>query len=75
MNQLLQVRSNTYYEKTNEGLRELKELVFLTVKPSYKLSNEHELVRERTLSEFRVVTTKDQIDTLIKTLEKVRDTE
>jgi len=47
MNQLISVRTNILYTKVGEEYIKLNELVLLVDEPSYKRTNDGEVIRER----------------------------
>lgn len=78
MNTLKSVRTNIVYAKTkNEKDEDVfvrhQELIFLVDKPTYRYSNEGEIIRERGLDEVRFTVSDKAFDQLIKLLEKLKD--
>lgn len=71
MKTLLQVRDNIYYTKKASDVEEytkVHELVILLDNPSYKQTNEGDIIRERGIEEIRFAITDKGIDTLIEML-------
>lgn len=77
MNTLVSVRTNIVYAKKkkqdeDEFVRH-QELIFLVDKPTYRYSNEGEIIRERGLDEVRFTVSEMAFEQLIKLLEKLKD--
>lgn len=71
MKTLLQVRDNIYYTKKDSEVEEytkVHELVILLDNPSYKQTNEGDIIRERGIEEIRFGITDKGIDGLIEIL-------
>ena len=80
MNTLVSVRTNIVYakkkkqdEKAEDEFVRHQELIFLVDKPTYRYSNEGEIIRERGLDEVRFTVSDKAFDHLIKLLEKLKD--
>lgn len=72
MKTLLQVRDNIYYtkdESTSDEYTKIHELVILLDNPSYKRTNEGDIIRERGIEEVRFAVTDKGIDALIEMLQ------
>jgi hypothetical protein len=80
MNSLVSVRTNLMYAKKkkkdakdqDEYVRQ-QELIFLIEKPTYKYSNEGEVIREKSLEEMRFSLPVEGIEQLIKLLTRLKD--
>ena len=80
MNSLVSVRTNLMYAKKkkkdakdqDEYVRQ-QELIFLIEKPTYKYSNEGEVIREKSLEEMRFSLPVEGIEQLIKLLTQLKD--
>ena len=77
MNTLVSVRTNIVYakkkkqdEKAKDEFVRHQELIFLVDKPTYRYSNEGEIVRERGVEEVRFTVSERAYDELIKLLVK-----
>ena len=80
MNTLVSVRTNIFYakkkkqdEKAEDEFVRNQELIFLVDKPTYRYSNEGEIIRERGLDEVRFTVSDKAFEQLIKLLEKLKD--
>jgi hypothetical protein len=80
MNTLVSVRTNIVYakkkqqdEKAEDEFVRHQELIFLVDKPTYRYSNEGEIIRERGLDEVRFTVSDKAFEQLIKLLEKLKD--
>ena len=80
MNTLVSVRTNIVYakkkkqdEKAEDEFVRHQELIFLVDKPTYRYSNEGEIIRERGLDEVRFTVSAKAFEQLIKLLEKLKD--
>jgi hypothetical protein len=76
MKTLLQVRDNIYYKKDDsksEEYTKIHELVFLLDNPSYKRTNEGDIIRERGIEEIRFAVTDKGIDSLIEMLQTYKE--
>jgi hypothetical protein len=65
MNQLISVRTNILYTKVGEEYIKLNELVLLVDEPSYKRTNDGEVIRERGVKELRFTVTEKAFEDLI----------
>lgn len=80
MNTLIQIRTNVYYAKKDKKVKTEKdvfvrfnEIVLLVDKAQYTHTNSGEIVRERAVDELRFTVSKENLEVLIKTLEKFKD--
>jgi hypothetical protein len=80
MNQLISIRTNIFYSKEQKAKKDDKdlfkkqqELVFLVDKPTYRYSNEGEVIRERGLEEFRFCVSEKAFAQVIDLLTKLKD--
>jgi hypothetical protein len=80
MNTLVSVRTNIVYakkkkqdEKAEDEFVRHQELIFLVDKPTYRYSNEGEIIRERGLNEVRFTVSDKAFEKLIELLEKLKD--
>ena len=80
MNQLISIRTNIFYTKKDKKDKKIadeyvrhKELIFLVDKPTYRYSNEGEIIRERSLEEVRLSVSDFGFEQLMKILEKIKD--
>ena len=80
MNTLVSVRTNIVYakkkkqdEKAEDEFVRHQELIFLVDNPTYRYSNEGEIIRERGLNEVRFTVSDKAFETLIKLLEQLKD--
>lgn len=80
MNTLISVRTNIVYaknKKQDENADDVfvrhQELIFLVDKPTYRYSNEGEIIRERGLDELRFTVSEKAFDQLIKVLEQLKE--
>lgn len=80
MNTLVSVRTNIVYakkkkqdEKVEDEFVRHQELIFLVDKPTYRYSNEGEIIRERGLDEVRFTVSDKAFEQLIKLLVKLKD--
>lgn len=80
MNTLISVRTNIVYaknKKQDENGEDVfvrhQELIFLVDKPTYRYSNEGEIIRERGLDELRFTVSEKAFDQLIKVLEQLKE--
>lgn len=76
MKTILQVRDNIYYKKEkadSEEYTKIHELVFLLDNPSYKRTNEGDIIRERGIEEVRFAVTDEGIDNLIEALQSYKE--
>lgn len=80
MNQLISIRTNILYSKKDKQANEThdeyerhQELIFLIDKPSYRFSNEGEIIRERGIDEVRFTVSHKAFDQLLKHLEKLKN--
>lgn len=80
MANLLSIRQNIKYAKkpkkqqddADEFIR-IDELIFIVENPTYRYTNEGDIVRERKVDQFRIDVLNKDIDLIIKTLEGIRD--
>jgi hypothetical protein len=76
MKSILQVRDNIYYKKETSESQEytkIHELVLLLDSPSYKRTNEGDIIRERGVEEVRFAVTEKGLDNLIEILESYKE--
>nr|WP_317631823.1 hypothetical protein [uncultured Flavobacterium sp.] len=77
MENLLSLRHNVFYAKEKNDKKEeyipFIEMVFITEKPNYKLTNERGLIRERTVDEHRFIIPNECIDSLINELQAIKE--
>ena len=77
MNQLLEIRKNTYYTKENSestDYNRVHEFVFVVDEPKYSRTNEGAIIRERGCKELRFTLNSDTaLDNVIEVLKKYRD--
>ena len=74
MNQLISVRTNILYTKVGEEYIKLNELVLLVDEPSYKRTNDGEVIRERGVKELRFTVTEKAFENLILLLKALKNT-
>lgn len=79
MNHLMSIRTNIIYSKNKKGninepdnFVKFQELIFLINKPSYRVSNESEIIRERNIEELRFVVSEKNFDTMMDLLNKLK---
>lgn len=80
MNTIVSVRTNILYQKQKNENQEIEykrhqELIFLVEKPTYRFSQNCEIIRDRALEELRFVVSQNNFDTLIKMLEELKNAE
>lgn len=73
MNQLVEIRTNIVYTKEKDSYKRLQELIFLVEKPSYKFTNEQEVIRTRELTELRFAVTEQAFEQMIGLLTHLKD--
>lgn len=76
MKTILQVRDNIYYTKEKSDVEEytkVHELIILLDNPSYKRTNEGDIIRERGIEEVRFAVTDKGIDSLIEVLKSYQE--
>jgi hypothetical protein len=78
MNHLISVRTNILYSKIKEEGKEeeykrFQELIFLVDTPTYRYSNEGEIIRERGLNEVRFTVSDNAFEQLITMLGKLKE--
>lgn len=76
MKSILQVRDNIYYKKETAESTEyskVHELVFLLDNPSYKRTNEGDIIRERGIEEVRFAVSDKGLDSLIEMLQTYKN--
>ena len=80
MNHLIAIRANIIYskeEKENpsdeDQYKKFTELIFLMDKPTYRRTNDGEVIRERGVEECRFIVGDPAFDNLIKTLTKLKE--
>jgi len=76
MKTILQVRDNIYYKKEksdSEEYTKIHELIILLDNPSYKRTNEGDIIRERGVEEVRFALTDKGIDNLIEVLQSYKE--
>lgn len=73
MSQLISVRTNIFYSKNGDEYKRNQELIFLLDKPTYKFSNEGEVVRERGIEEVRMMVTESGLEQLIEILQRFKN--
>ncbi|GAB2540016.1 hypothetical protein [Rufibacter soli] len=62
MNELASIRTNIYYQKNAKSdLVQLNEIIIITHKPTYNLSNSGEVVKGIELNEFRFTVHQDKL--------------
>ena len=72
MNTLISMRTNISYSKKGEVYRKFNEIILLCDKPTYRPTNEGEVIRERGVEELRFFIANDKIDDLIKLFETIK---
>lgn len=82
MNHLVSIRTNILYAKKAkkeeaepDEYKRFQELIFLVDKPTYKRTNDDEIIRERGIEELRFTVSDKVFDELIKLLLKLKDVE
>lgn len=76
MKTILQVRDNIYYTKEKSDVEvytKVHELIILLDNPSYKRTNEGDIIRERGVEEVRFAVTDKGIDNLIEVLQSYKE--
>lgn len=73
MNHLLSIRTNIMYAKNGDDYKRYQELIFLVDKPTYRQTNGGEIVRERSVDEFRFTVSEKAFDELVNVLQKLKD--
>ncbi len=80
MNHLISIRTNIIYakkKKENETdadeYKKFHELIFLVDKPTYRRTNDSDIVREREVEELRFNVSDKAFDEMIKLLVKLKD--
>ena len=75
MKQLIQVRNNIFYRKTEEEgeLVRFNEIVLLFDVAEYKTTNEGDVIRNRAIEECRFAVSQDSLGSLIETLEAYKN--
>lgn len=75
MKQLIQVRNNIFYKKTDDDkeLTRLNEIVMLFDVAEYKTTNEGDVIRNRAIEECRFIVSQDSLGGLIETLEAYKN--
>lgn len=74
----MSVRTNIFYVKKEDEFIRHQELIFLVDKPTYRHSNEGEVIRERGIQEFRFNVSEkafDQMMIVLSTLQNVEESE
>lgn len=73
MNNLISVRTNIIYSKSESGeMKRHQELIFLVDQPEYRRSTEGEIVRERGIKELRFTVTEDGYKRMMEFLTKLQ---
>lgn len=82
MNHLVSIRTNILYakkakkeESEPDEYKRYQELIFLVDKPTYRRTNDDEIVRERGIEELRFTVSDKAFDELIKLLLKLKNVE
>lgn len=82
MNHLLSLRTNILYAKKKKKAEidpdeytRYQELIFLVDKPSYKMTNDGEVIRERGVDELRFTVSEKAFDEMMKILLKLKGAE
>lgn len=80
MNTLKTIRTNIYYTKkvqddgtVTDEYQKMNELVFVIDKPSYRLSSEGRVIRERVVEDFRFTVDEESFDAFIAFLLKIKE--
>lgn len=80
MNTLKTIRTNIYYIKkvqddgtVTDEYQKVNELVFVIDKPSYRLSSEGRVIRERVIEDFRFTVDEESFDAFITFLLKIKE--
>lgn len=80
MNTLKTIRTNIYYTKKvqddgtlTDEYQKMNELVFVIDKPSYRLSSEGRVIRERVVEDFRFTVDEESFDAFIAFLLKIKE--
>jgi len=73
MNHLISVRSNVLYAKVEGEFKMSHELIFLLDKPTYRRTNDGEIVRERGIEEARFIVNENGLEALIEVLKGLKD--
>ena len=76
MKSILQVRDNIYYKKEtadSDEYTKIHELVILLDNPSYKRTNEGDVIRERGVDEVRFAVSDKGLDSLIEVLQSYKE--
>jgi hypothetical protein len=73
MNHLISINTNILYTKNKEEFKKYYELIFLIDQPSYKRSNEGEVIRERGVQDQRFVISEEAFDHFIDYLKTIRE--
>lgn len=80
MNTLKTIRTNIYYIKkvqddgtVTDEYKKMNELVFVIDKPSYRLSSEGRVIRERVIEDFRFTVDEESFDAFITFLLKIKE--
>lgn len=72
INQVIDIRTNILYYKDKEEFKKVFELVVLCHKPTYRVSTDGEIIRERTVEELRFSIVDSNLDTFIKLLSDLK---
>lgn len=76
MENLIDLKANIFYKKEDSGkYKKYFELIFLTARPSYSMSNRSTISSEITLSENRIVVSEENLSTTIDSLKAILETE
>jgi len=82
MNHLVSIRTNILYGKKEkkdqsepDEFNRYQELIFLLDKPTYKRTNDGEIIRERGIEEVRFTVSQNAFEELLKVLIKLKDVE
>ncbi len=80
MGQLISIRTNIHYtKKVKEDQSEpdvferQQELIFLVDKAEYKRTNSSEIIRERSIEDFRFTVSDESFEIMMKMLQQIKD--
>lgn len=72
---LITVRTNIFYRKTEGEYEKYYEIIFICQDPQYELSNDLSVQRSRGLEDLRMTVAHENIDTVIEALEELKSLE
>lgn len=74
MNHLISIRTNIMYSKDSKTgeYHKFHELIFLVDKPTYKLTNGREVVRERSVEEQRFMVSEEAFSAMMELLSDIK---